>query len=104
MDFDRRATPRRSHPFLQRIAPIVNGRIPCKSEFRQVPFHDISSRGVAFLLWCPPDFPQAVVELGRGCKLAHLAVEVVHVQEIRDQGESTYLVGCKFLGHVEVRG
>lgn len=103
VEVERRLSPRRAYPYFQKIAPVSHGRLPAKEQFREVPFRDISSGGVSFLLWYEPDFQQLVVELGRGRHVARLSADVVWVRRVRDGDSDSFLVGCKFTGRVDDR-
>jgi PAS domain S-box-containing protein len=98
---ERRSSPRRAYPYFQRIAPFQSGRTPAADQFRKVPFRDISSGGISFLLRCKPDFQRLVIELGRGGRLAYLAAEIVWVRQVQEGDATSFLVGCKFTGRVE---
>jgi len=97
---ERRSAPRRAYQYRQTIAPIVDGKAPKQSEFREVPFHDISAGGVSFVLQERPTFQQAYVQLGQDDFVSHLCADVVRVREIEYEGKPAYLVACKFTGRL----
>ena len=99
---DRRGQPRRPFPTNQFIAPYLNGKLPTREMFQQVLCHDISSGGFSFLLPQPPAFDSIIVALGMPPNVTYLSGRVVHTSESSPNGQSMYLVGCRFLGRVEL--
>jgi len=95
-----RPAKRRAFPYMQRIAPIVEGRMPTEDEFHVVPFRDISSTGVSFLVTQEPTFKKVAIELGQGRHTTHLVAEVARIKRIEHENTTAYLVGCKFTGRV----
>ncbi len=75
--------------------------MPGVEQFREVPFRDISSGGVSFMLWCKPDFQHLVIELGRGGRQAYLSAEIVWIRQVEEGDAVAFLVGCKFTGRTE---
>lgn len=101
---ERRGSPRRAYPYIQKIAPMTGPALPTCNDLREVPFRDISAGGVSFLLWYEPDFQHVVVELGQGRKTIWVTAEVVWTREVGEGEDRAYLVGCKFLGRVNLSG
>ena len=99
---DRRSQPRRPFPANQFIAPYLEGKLPTKEMFQQVRCHEISSGGVSFFLPQPPEFDSLIVALGTPPKMTCLASRIVHTCASNADGGSMYLVGCRFLGRVEL--
>ena len=99
---DRRNQPRRPFRTNQFIAPCASGELPTREMFRQVPCHDISSGGFSFLLPEPPEFRNIVVALGAPPKVTYLAALVVHTRVHNSGPVPMYLVGCRFIGRVEL--
>jgi diguanylate cyclase len=99
---DRRGQPRRPFPTNQFIAPYLNGKLPTREMFQQVLCHDISSGGFSFLLPQPPAFDSIIVALGMPPNVTYLSGRVVHTSASSPNGQSMVLVGCRFLGRVEL--
>ncbi|HUY89465.1 MAG TPA: GGDEF domain-containing protein [Pirellulales bacterium] len=99
---DRRGQPRRPFPTNQFIAPYLNGQIPTRDMFQQVLCHDISSGGFSFLLPQPPRFDSIIVALGMPPNVTYLTGRIVHTSASSPNGQSMYLVGCRFMGRIEL--
>ena len=99
---DRRGQPRRPFPTNQFIAPYLNGKLPTREMFQQVLCHDISSGGFSFLLDQPPEFDSIIVALGMPPNVTYLTGRIVHTRNNSPNGESMFLVGCRFLSRVEL--
>lgn len=99
---DRRGQPRRPFPTNQFIAPYLNGKLPTREMFQQVLCHDISSGGFSFLLPRPPAFDSIIVALGMPPNVTYLSGRVVHTSASSPNGQSMFLVGCRFVGRVEL--
>lgn len=99
---DRRGQPRRPFPTNQFIAPYLNGQLPTRDMFQQVLCHDISSGGFSFLLPQPPRFDSIIVALGMPPNVTYLTGRIVHTSASNPNGQSMYLVGCRFMGRVEL--
>ncbi len=98
---DRRKRPRRSFTYYQRIAPSDNGRVPPLRMFRRVKCLDISAGGFAFLSSVRPNDTNYVVALGNPPVVINVAAEVVHITPIDYEGQTTYLIGCKYTGRLD---
>ncbi|MBN1851187.1 MAG: GAF domain-containing protein [Pirellulales bacterium] len=99
---ERRASPRRSYPFHQLIAPIIGGRLPDRGAFHEVTCRDIGAQGLSFLVKEPPRYRQCVIALGSPPSFRFLAANVVHVTPIEQNGQPLYIVGCRYLSEVEL--
>lgn len=99
---DRRGQPRRPFPTNQFIAPYLNGKLPTREMFQQVLCHDISSGGFSFHLPQPPAFDSIIVALGMPPNVTYLSGRVVHTSASSPNGQSMFLVGCRFVGRVEL--
>lgn len=100
---DLRTSPRRSFQYRQRIAPVVNKRLPAKRDFYEVQCRDISAGGISFLLDERPDFANLVVALGSPPLESFFGARIVRIVEARDpEGVMRYLVGCRFTGRVHL--
>ena len=99
---ERRGRERRAFPKVQLIAPLVDGRMPQQSAFRQVQCHDLSARGFSFLCSRPPECTHLVVGLGTSPSLLYLTAEVRHYSEVLQGDQNVYLVGCLFTGRMGI--
>ncbi len=97
---DARSSPRRDYPYRQKIAPVFNGVTPSPRRFREVQFRDLSTGGVSLYLDKAPTFDELVVSLGIPPDVSHVRARVVHVRPVEVDGETKYLVGCRFIGRV----
>jgi hypothetical protein len=70
--------------------------------FQQVLCHDISSGGFSFILPHPPEFDSIVVALGMPPNVTYLSGQIVHSRATNPDGQSLYIVGCRFLGRVQL--
>jgi len=95
---ERRRQPRRAYPCRQKISPILNGKLPTRSQFREVQCYDISTGGIAYLAEEPPASDQLVVVLGSPPRLIFLTAEVVYVSPTVQNGKPMYRIGCKYTG------
>lgn len=95
---ERRSRPRRDFKFLQRIAPIVEGKLPGHREFHAVHCRDISSGGFSFVATEPPVHSTYVVVLGAAPVNIYLTAQVVHVTAVIRNDRPRYLVGCQYVG------
>jgi hypothetical protein len=101
-DAERRGRQRRSFPRVQFIAPLVDGRMPQESTFREVQCHDLSARGFSYLTPRPPECTHLVVGLGTPPTLLYLTAEVKHYSTVLHGDQSVYLVGCLFTGRMGI--
>lgn len=95
---ERRGHPRRSFPYNQRIAAVVDGRLPDRQTFTDVPCFDISASGFSFHSRVPPASDTLVVALGAPPKVAYLVAQVAHVTRVEKRGERKFLIGCNYVG------
>lgn len=94
---ERRRRPRRSYPYRQLIAPVVDGRHPPASEFVEIECNDIAAGGFSYLASQPPPSNTLVVALGTMPKLTYLNAEVAHVTRVKQEdGRTMYLIGCTY--------
>jgi PAS domain S-box-containing protein len=99
---EQRRSFRRQYRYRQSIAPITQGAMPSRREFFEVDCRDISASGIAFVLDHSPNFESLVVALGRYPAVKHFTARVVRVAQMEQDGRTRYLVGCRFLGRVQV--
>jgi PAS domain S-box-containing protein len=97
---ERRRRARLSYPYCQRIAPILDGRLPDDDEFVQIQCNDIAAGGFSFISTKPMQSDMLVVALGTPPRLTYLTAQVAHVTRIERDGERMYLVGCSYIGRV----
>ena len=98
---DRRGRPRRSYPYHQSIAPIINGKLPARSELVRVQCNDIAAGGFSYLSDSPPPSDMLVVALGHSPNLTYVTAEIVHLTRVKRNGQNAYLVGCTYTGRAE---
>jgi hypothetical protein len=99
---DRRATPRRPFPYLQVIAPVLDGRLPDRGMFREVRCHDISTGGFSYLSPAEPRHTEIVVAFGSTPRLIYLRTAIAHVSPIMYKGARVFQIGCRYLDRVEI--
>jgi PAS domain S-box-containing protein len=97
-----RSSPRRSYPYRQSLAPIVDGKLPSKDEFVEVQFRDISAGGVSFLFDKRPQFSTLVLALGCPPNVHYVKGQIVNATETVNEGNKAFLVGCRFLERVHL--
>ena len=99
---ERRGGPRHPYRCLQLIAPFIDGRLPDKSQFRQVQCVDLLANGFSYLAAEAPSSERLIVVLS----LDPLICLVAHVVrcELRTHDDATlYRVGCRFSGRIEAQ-
>ena len=87
---------RRAYPYKQRIAPVIEGKLPAHDEFEEVNCRDISAGGFSYFTPLKPDFKEIVVALGFPPSLTYLSADVMHGRptEYDGQDESHAVSGC----------
>jgi hypothetical protein len=98
---ERRVKPRRAYPYVQWIAAMVDGKLPPRSEFREVRCRDISAGGFSFIVPRPPASDFFVVAFGAGSALTYLVAQAVHCNRIVRDGITMYVVGCHYTSRVK---
>lgn len=98
---ERRASPRHSYPFLQKLAPVEADEEPLLESFSETRCLDISGGGVSFQLDARPEFEKCVVGLGNPPALVYYHARVVRVRKVDRKNGATYEVGCEFVGRYE---
>ena len=99
---EHRTSPRHSFPYVQKIAPTVDGTMPATSDFFEVRCQDLSCRGIAIVLDKPPEFDHLVVALGREPNLSHVTAQVIRVEPFDQGGTRRYVAGCQFTGRASL--
>jgi PAS domain S-box-containing protein len=98
---DRRGEQRRSYPYIQVLAPVINHRLPELHHFYDVRCRDISPRGFSFLLPEPPAYEQYVVAFGAFPTQIFLVVKVMHYSPYRFEDRDMFLVGCRYVARAD---
>ncbi|HUT09098.1 MAG TPA: GAF domain-containing protein [Thermoguttaceae bacterium] len=98
---ERRTRPRRSYPYRQKIAPIMEGNLPDLDRFEGIQCNDIAAGGFSFVCAAPPASDTLVVELGVPPKLSYLIAQVAHVTRVENDGQRQFIVGCNYVGRAD---
>lgn len=98
---ERRRRPRRSYPYMQMIAPIIDGKLPARDQFFEIKCNDVAAGGFSFVSPQPPSFESVVVALGIPPKITCLIAQVAHVTRIKHDGQRMFLIGCSYTGRME---
>jgi PAS domain S-box-containing protein len=97
---DRRQLARRAYPYKQRIAAVVDDRLPEEDRFEEVDCRDISAGGFSYLADVEPNHTAIVVALGVPPSLTYLAADVLHARPTEHNGQPTFVVGCRYTGRI----
>jgi len=100
INIERRRKPRRSYPYSQRIAPILDGKRPDLSDFSEIQCNDIAAGGFSFISDSPPVSDCYVVALGCPPKFTFLTAQIAHVTRVQHEGQRRFLIGCNYAGRV----
>ena len=100
IESDRREQARRAYPYKQRIAPMIDDRLPAQDRFEEVDCRDISAGGFSYLTEVKPDHKEIVVALGVPPSLTYLSATVLHSRPTERDGQPTFVVGCRYTGRV----
>jgi hypothetical protein len=95
---DRRRRPRRSYPYRQRIAFVIDGRPVEPQDFFEVQCNDIAAGGFSYYSANSPPSDKLIAALGAPPKLTFLTAKVAHTRRIVEDGREMYLVGCMYTG------
>ena len=95
---ERRNRPRRSYPYHQRIAPIIDGKLPDSEDFTTIECNDIGAGGFSFIADSPPRSESLVVALGVPPMLTYLIGQIAHATRVDHDGKRKYLIGCNYIG------
>jgi PAS domain S-box-containing protein len=98
---DRRVRTRRTFPYVQLIAPMIDGQMPDDHRFRPVRCRDISPTGFSFLSPTPPDFQDLMVALGGETTTTYMAARVMHATIVERDNQIAYIVGCRYLARAK---
>jgi hypothetical protein len=97
-----RSSPRVTFKCNQRIAPLHKDLPPQKDEYFNVECNDISKGGISFYLKRPPGCERFAVVLGQKPNITTLIGRVASTREVTHNGERMFLVGCQFVGRLEL--
>ncbi len=97
---DKRSSPRREYSYFQRIAPILENRLPTDDQFQRVACCDISAGGLSYLLEAPPGYEEVVISLGTPPNDGKIIAKIVRVLEKEVNGQAMFQVGCQFVGRM----
>ncbi len=100
INIERRTKPRRSYPYAQRIAPVINGTRPDLRDFVEIQCNDIAAGGFSFVSDAPPVSDAYVVALGCAPKVTYLSAQIAHVTRVQHDGKRRFLIGCNYMGRV----
>lgn len=89
--------PRRAYPYLQAIAPAVNGEKPALESFREVRCRDIAAGGFSFIDHEMMPYNAFVVAFGTGKSLTYIRAKVRHRSTIVIDGQKAQVVGCEYV-------
>jgi hypothetical protein len=100
---ERRSTERKPFRYLQRItyAATDPGSFSTRNSVN-VECLDISGGGMSFFVGSPPEFKEFVAELGTSQGVRLVKACVVRVHKARVGNRLGYVVGCQFVGRVEL--
>lgn len=99
---ERRTSHRKPFRYWQQIGPVVGGMLPARKSFFPVLCCDISAGGISMELESPPEFTDAVVQLGPVSCPTYLMARVAHVTEIVAGSRRKYHIGCRFTGRLQL--
>jgi len=98
LNAERRKRPRRSYPYKQLVAYLVDDKLPAPDAFVEVSCNDIAAGGFSFFSPAPPKAESLVVALGIPPKFTYLVAQIAHVARTKYDGEKMYLIGCTYTG------
>ncbi len=99
---ERRAKPRRLYPYVQHVAPMVDGKLPSIQDFFEVRCRDIAAGGFSFLTSEEVEHQEFVAAFGAPPALTYLTAKVRHVTRVDINGQAMMIVGCSYTGRVEL--
>jgi hypothetical protein len=97
-----RSSPRKTFKCNQRVAPLRNDLPPQKDEYFNVECNDLSQGGISFYLKRPPGCERFAVVLGQKPMVTTLVGRVASTKEVTHNGEHMFLVGCQFVGRLDL--
>jgi len=99
---ERRRHTRFAFHAIQQVAPYIHGQIPPATAFRPVGCHDISCGGLSYYLNQPPIVKDIVLALTIRGEVKYLSANIVRTTATLTGDGLKYLVGCRFLGRLDV--
>ena len=100
---ERRDNRRQPYSRLQYVASLGDGRLPIAEDFEQILCYDLSPTGFSFLAARPPNVEHLVVALGVTTYI-YVTAAAVHQQLLEFDGQSQYLIGCRFISRLTMPG
>jgi len=95
---ERRKRPRRYYPYRQKVAAVIDGKLPEMDQFVEVECNDIAAGGFSFLTTRAPASDTLVVALGIAPRITFLTAHVAHVTPTQRGGRKCFVVGCAYVG------
>lgn len=83
---------------VQRIAPLVDDRVPVMDDFAEVQCNDVSGGGLSFYADEAPHFKQCIVELTARDVVRYFVARVANVRKNTNRKYKPVIVGCRFAG------
>src|SRR5262249_42878505 len=99
---NRRTRDRRLFPFVQMIAPLVDGTPPDEHQYQPYQCRDISPTGFQFFSPNPPAFKNLMLALGNEGSVTYLSARVMHSTQIKRNGKAAFVVGCQFHSRIKL--
>ena len=99
---ERRRRQRRSYPYRQQLAFVLDGKVPTHDDFVEIECNDIASGGFSFLSDHPPLSETVVIALGTRPTLTYLVAQVAHITRDKRGGRRRYIVGCSYSGRASI--
>ena len=99
---NRRKRDRRLFPFVQMIAPLVDGTPPQEHQYQPYQCRDISPTGFQFFSPNPPAFKNLMLALGSDGSVTYLSARVMHSTQIKRNGKQVHVVGCQFHSRIKL--
>ena len=99
---ERRRHARFAFHAIQHVAPYIHGEIPPATAFRSVTCHDISCGGLSYYLNQPPIVNDIVLALTIRGEVKYLSAHIVRTIATLTADGLMYLVGCQFVGRLDV--
>jgi hypothetical protein len=95
---------RRQYRVKQLMAPCVHGRLPAAEDFQPVLCNEISVGGISFYCDHAQVAQQLVITLGESDNRLFVVAEVKNRRVAQVDGNTIYLVGCRFLRRLDRKG
>ena len=99
---DKRRSKRVPYEATIQVAPYNGRRTPSSNLFEEVITRDLSATGISFFQTGEPTSEQVVLRLGSDTNPQHLIAKVVRFQEGYFLRKRQFLVGCQFVGRIDL--